>query len=102
MKHEAEMPRAFAYYRSPGCLYDYFVILSNSTRIAKGSNRMMKKAENIYIMENIQSPGILIECGFISNFEEEALLCDENYQRKVCSVIASVTSQYLNAEREHT
>jgi len=62
----------------------------------KSSNRDVKKADNIYLMEKITRPGILIECGFLSNPEEEALIRDDAYQRKLCCVIAAVCSDYFN------
>jgi len=47
------------------------------------SNRKCKKSEGVYIMEHITKPGILIECGFISNSEEEQLLKTQEYQKKL-------------------
>lgn len=60
-----------------------------------GSNRKAKPAEGLYLMKHIQKTGVLIECGFLSNYEEEAKLLDESYQKKLCAVIASACSQYL-------
>lgn len=59
-----------------------------------GSNRQEKKSNGIYLMEHIQCPGILIECGFLSNPEEEAKLRSTEYQQKLCAVIACVTGTY--------
>ena len=59
------------------------------------SNRKAKKASGIYLMEHINCTGVLIECGFISNHEEEAKLRNADYQKKICAVIASQTSCYL-------
>lgn len=64
----------------------------------KGSNRQVKKASGVYLMENIDRLGILVECGFISNFQEEEKLRSDDYQRKLCCVIAAATSQYLYAD----
>lgn len=64
--------------------------------INPGSKRMAKKAANIYLMEKINCDGVLVECGFISNNQEEAMLRDPDYQMKVCAVIASETSVYLH------
>lgn len=55
-----------------------------------GSNRQEKKCSGIYLMEHIKCPGILIECGFLSNPEEEARLRSSAYQQKLCAVIAAV------------
>ncbi len=61
-----------------------------------GSNRSAKKASGIYMMEHIQCPGILVECGFLSNAEEEAKLREGAYQKKICCVIASVLAKFIN------
>ena len=61
-----------------------------------GSNRRCKKAEGVYLMQKIQKPGVLVECGFLSNIQEEKLLRDAQYQMKICCVIASSLSTYLN------
>lgn len=63
--------------------------------INPGSNRKAKPAEGLYLMKHIEKTGVLIECGFLSNYEEEAKLRSADYQKKICSVIASVCSQYL-------
>ena len=60
-----------------------------------GSNRKAKTAESVYLMKHIQVPGVLIECGFLSNPQEEALLRDAVYQKKLCAVIASVCSTFV-------
>ncbi len=63
-----------------------------------GSNRKIKKADGVYLMQHITCPGVLVECGFLSNPEEEARLRNKSYQQKICCVIASACSGYLNAE----
>lgn len=61
-----------------------------------GSNRKSKKASGVYLMQNIEATGVLIECGFLTNPEEEAKLRDPEYQKKLCCVIASAISAYEN------
>lgn len=53
-----------------------------------GSRRKEKKADGIYLMEHISRTGVLIECGFLSNWEEEAKLRTAAYQKALCCVIA--------------
>lgn len=60
------------------------------------SNRKSKPANGVYLMEHITAPGILIECGFLSNPQEEAQLRNEDYQKKLCAVIAATVSQHLS------
>lgn len=60
------------------------------------NRRQSKKSSGVYLMEHINCTGILIECGFLSNPKEEALLRDSCYQKRICTVIAATVSQYLN------
>ena len=60
-----------------------------------GSNRKAKKADGVYLLQNVSCPAALIECGFISNDMEEELLRNPEYQKKLCSIIASVVSCYI-------
>ena len=62
-----------------------------------GSNRKCKPADGIFLMQQIQCTGILVECGFISNPEEEALLRSAEYQKRIGCVITSVITLYLNS-----
>ena len=61
-----------------------------------GSNRKGKKSGGLYLMDHINCTGVLIECGFLSNVEEEARLRNGDYQKKLCCVIAATVSEYLS------
>lgn len=61
------------------------------------SQRKTKPAQGVYLMEHITCPGILIECGFLTNPEEEALLRAPVYQLKLCAVISTTVSSYIAA-----
>ena len=61
-----------------------------------GSRRTIKKADGIYLMDHIHCTGILIECGFLSNPQEEAKLRDPDYQKQICCVIATGVSNFLD------
>ena len=61
-----------------------------------GSNRTSKKADKVYLMNHIEKIGILIECGFLSNPAEEALLRSEAYQKALCCVIACALSNFTD------
>ena len=62
-----------------------------------GSNRMSKMASGIYLMEHVKCPAVLIECGFLSNPQDDALLCDSAHQICISTVIATVLQSYINA-----
>ena len=57
--------------------------------IDPGSHRQCKLSQGVYLMEHIRYPGILIECGFLSNPTEEAKLRTVAHQHKLCCVIAT-------------
>lgn len=62
------------------------------------SKRACKPAESVYLMQHIQCTGILVECGFLSNSQEEANLRTPEYQKKLCCVIASAADAFLTQE----
>lgn len=45
--------------------------------------------DTVYLMNHISCPAVLVECGFLTNPEEEALLRQDRYQRKLAAVLAS-------------
>ena len=62
---------------------------SIKTALQPDNERAVKQIpDTVYIMNHVTCPAVLIECGFLTNPEEEALLRDEEYQRKLAAVIA--------------
>ena len=51
--------------------------------IQKENNRIAKSIDNIYIIKHIEIPTTIVECGFLSNPEEEKLLLEDEYQNKL-------------------
>ncbi len=45
--------------------------------------------DSVYLMNHVQGRAVLVECGFLSNPEEEALLLSPAYQTKVAAVLAA-------------
>lgn len=60
-----------------------------------GSSRREKRSKGVFLMDKITCPGILIECGFLSNYQEEAMLSDPDYQKQLCCVIAASLDTFL-------
>lgn len=50
--------------------------------------------DTVYLMNHISCPAILIECGFLSNPAEEALLRTDAYQTKLAAAMAGAWLQY--------
>lgn len=51
--------------------------------IQRENNRVAKTIENIYIIRKVEIPTTIVECGFLSNPEEEKLLLQDDYQNKL-------------------
>ncbi|WP_416197370.1 MAG: Germination-specific N-acetylmuramoyl-L-alanine amidase CwlD [Sporanaerobacter sp.] len=62
----------------------------------KNNNRLPQKRDNVYLLREVKSPSILVECGFLSNPREEKLLTDEKYQEKIAWAIYIGIIRYFN------
>lgn len=62
---------------------------SENKRKVKGADK------NIFLLHQLSSPAVLIECGFLSNAEECALLSTEEYQLKMATVIYLSVIEYF-------
>ena len=61
---------------------------------AGNEKRSRQIPDTIYLMKNITAPGVLVECGFLSNGPETERLQDPDYQLRLATAIAA---GYLNA-----
>lgn len=68
-----------------------------NSSLAPESKRTVKKAESVYLLQNIQKTGVLIECGFLSNPGEEAKLRDRGYQQELVAVIAAGLTEFFHS-----
>ena len=51
--------------------------------IQKENNRIAKTIDKIYIIKHVEIPTTIVECGFLSNPDEEKLLLEDEYQNKL-------------------
>ena len=62
------------------------------------NERQIKPATSaIYLLDRIRSPAVLIECGFLSNPEEAALLEDVDYRLRLCLSVAVAFHRWQEA-----
>lgn len=47
------------------------------------NKRVAKSIQNVYIVEHVEVPLCIVECGFLSNSNEANLLVQEEYQEKL-------------------
>ena len=71
-------------------------IQSASRALMPENTRGIKEAgSNIYLLDRIGPPAVLVECGFLSNPDEAQRLSEEAYRRAVAAVIFCGLSPYL-------
>lgn len=59
------------------------------------NDRQTKENDSYYLFRHITCPIVIVECGFLSNQKEAALLITDEYQQRVAWAIHMGTSQFL-------
>ncbi|MBU5425724.1 N-acetylmuramoyl-L-alanine amidase CwlD [Tissierella pigra] len=62
----------------------------------KDNNRQPQVRDDIFILNEVNIPSVLVECGFLSNSNEEKLLINESYQEKIAWAIYVGIMNYFN------
>lgn len=65
-------------------------LMKENTRKIKSSNG------KIFLLDRMNIPSVLVECGFLSNPSECEKLCDESYQKELAAVISCAILEHLN------
>jgi len=76
--------------RLAGILQKQIIQSTNQTKI-----REIKANSDYYLLKKSQPPTVIVECGFLSNPEEEQLLLSPAYQRKMAWAIHLGVLQFL-------
>lgn len=65
-----------------------------NTSLDPSNHRAAKESKSVYLLNKVRCPAILVECGFLSNPQEEAQLRTSAYQKKLALTIAAVLTTY--------
>ena len=69
---------------------------STKMLLQNGNNRKIKKAgSNIFLLDRIQTPAVLVECGFLSNTEECEKLASTEYRKKLSLILTNAIVQFV-------
>lgn len=66
-----------------------------NTAIQKENNRVAMKIDNVYIIKKVEIPISIVECGFLSNLEEEEQLLTDDYQNRLAWGIYNGILEYF-------
>lgn len=74
-------------------------ILQNHLKMLDPENRREIKENNTYfLLKRTKIPTVIVECGFLSNWEEAEKLADAEYQKEIAQVISEGILTYMNQE----
>lgn len=58
--------------------------------------RTEKANDSYYLLKNVACPVVIVECGFLSNWNEATLLCDAVYQEKVAEAVFNGILEFID------
>lgn len=59
------------------------------------NKRAIKSGDGLYLLDRVRCPAVIVECGFLSNWEEAARLTDEEYLKQMAFEIFSATDDFV-------
>lgn len=68
-----------------------------ATQIDPDNARRAKANDSYYLLKKTSSPIVIVECGFLSNYEESQKLSSEYYQERMAWAIHLAVMAYLSA-----
>ena len=64
--------------------------------LGEKNRRLAKPNSNYYLLLHVKVPVVIVECGFLSNWEEAARLNSEEYQQRLAWTIYMGIMEYIN------
>lgn len=64
--------------------------------LGEKNTRLPKPNDNYYLLLHVKSPIVIVECGFLTNWKEAALLNSDDYQDRLAWTIHMGIMEYLN------
>ena len=85
------------YYSDSGNGKKLAALIQNSlkTTLDDGNHRVEKSNDSYYILMKSECPTVIVECGFLSNWEEATNLKDDYYQGKIADAIVEGIIRYI-------
>ena len=61
----------------------------------------MKENETYYLLKKTEVPALIVECGFLSNWEEAEKLIQDSYQEEMAKAIAEGIKSCLESTSQN-
>lgn len=66
-------------------------------KVDSSNKRQAKENQQYYVLKKVSLPAVIVECGFLSNIEEERMLNDDKYQQKIAWAIYCGIDEYFKS-----
>lgn len=77
------------------------IMQNRFAQLQQGNDREIKlSGDELYLLKSNPNPSLMIECGFLSNPDEEAKLATAEYQQQVAFTIYSGVLEFIDATTE--
>ena len=71
-------------------------VQANAKNLQTDNKRSIKCGnDTIYLLERLKTPAILIECGFLSNYQEATMLSDSNYKKALVLTLYCGITEFM-------
>lgn len=67
-----------------------------NTLQTENTRQIKESGSSIYLLYNTDVPAVMVECGFLSNYEETAKLNDSQYRKDMADAICEGIINYIN------
>lgn len=67
----------------------------------KSKRTHLKAPSGIFLLKNSKIPAVIVECGFLSNFDDEKLLQTKGYQNELAKAIAKGIENYYERNEKN-
>lgn len=74
------------------------ILQSSLKKMDTTNRREIKENNNYFLLKRTKIPTVIVECGFLSNWEEAERLKGIEYQKEIAGAISKGILEYLNQE----
>ncbi len=72
------------------------MIQTNLNRMPECVKKTEALAGDYFVLNCSEAPAVIVECGFLSNTEDEKLLLDDGYREKLAKTIVAASIEFLS------
>lgn len=76
------------------------MIQKSLTEMTGNDGKQAKANNTYYILKKTEVPVVIVECGFLSNYEEAQKLVQEEYQRQIARAVARGVVEYVGTDSD--